>query len=169
MPIPRSETAVADLDGKLYVIGGYPASRIPSDVVQVYDVRADTWDTTTPLPMPLHHPVAVAVDGTLYLIGGEFGGAGDGNPSVYLDTVFAYSPAHATWEPRAPMPRGRSFSQPGAPRGPGETFYRIRRDSSEAQNPMRTRLPFACANASSCRQLSRCPFDFSAGIQTTAP
>jgi N-acetylneuraminic acid mutarotase len=113
MPIPRSETAVAELDGKVYVLGGYPAGRIPSDVVQVYDVRTDTWGTTTPLPMPMHHTVAVSVDGTLYAIGGEFGGAGDGNPPVFLDTVFAYEPAKATWEPRAPMPRGASAGGAG--------------------------------------------------------
>ena len=108
MPIPRSETAIAELDGKIYVLGGYPAGRIPSDVVQVYDTRTDTWDTTTPLPMPMHHTTAVAVDGTLYAIGGEFGGAGLNNTPVYLDTVFAYQPATATWEPRASMPTGRS-------------------------------------------------------------
>ena len=113
MPIPRSEIAVAELDGKVYVLGGYPAGRIPSDVVQVYDVRTDTWSTTAPLPMPMHHTLAVSADGTLYVIGGEFGGAGHGNPSVFLDTVFAYEPAKATWEPRAPMPRGADAAGAG--------------------------------------------------------
>ncbi len=113
MPIPRSETAVVALDGKIHVLGGYPAGRIPSGIVQVYDTGTDTWTTTTPLPMPMHHTVAVALDGTLYAIGGEYGGAGVNNAPVFLDTVFAYRPATATWEPRASMPTGRSAAGAG--------------------------------------------------------
>src|SRR5262245_42691784 len=35
---PNSECAVAELDGLVYVIGGYPSTRVTVDTVQVYDV-----------------------------------------------------------------------------------------------------------------------------------
>jgi N-acetylneuraminic acid mutarotase len=104
----RSESAIAQLDGKMYVIGGYPGDRIPSNVVQVWDSRTDTWEEGPPVPMPLHHATAVSVDGKVYLLGGEFEGAGTNRPSVFLDTVFVLDPREGTWMPRAPMPTGRS-------------------------------------------------------------
>ncbi len=105
---PRSEHAVADLDGKIYVIGGYPPGRIPSDVVQVYDVAADRWTIGPPVPVPMHHAMAAGVGGRLYVIGGEFDGAGTGRPEVYLDTVYELDPRAGTWRKRASMPTARS-------------------------------------------------------------
>jgi hypothetical protein len=68
---PNSETAVAELDGKIYVIGGYPSTRAIQSTVQVYDTREDRWEVAAPLPVPLHHTMAAAVNGRLYVIGGE--------------------------------------------------------------------------------------------------
>src|SRR5689334_9185564 len=68
----RSESAIARLGDRMYVIGGYPGDRIPSDVVQVWDATTDTWELGPSLPVPLHHMMAATVDGTLYAIGGEF-------------------------------------------------------------------------------------------------
>lgn len=106
--VPRSEQAVADLDGKIYVIGGYPPGRIPSDVVQVYDVAADSWRFGPSVPMPMHHTMAVGVGGRLYVIGGEFDGAGTGRPEVFLNTVYMLDSQAGTWTRRAPMPTARS-------------------------------------------------------------
>src|SRR5262245_40620149 len=39
----NSEMAVAELDGKIYVLGGYPASRVTVRTVQVYDTATDRW------------------------------------------------------------------------------------------------------------------------------
>jgi hypothetical protein len=47
---PNSETAVAQLDGRIYVIGGYPSTRVYVNTVQVYDVQSDQWSYTTPCP-----------------------------------------------------------------------------------------------------------------------
>jgi hypothetical protein len=38
---PNSEFAVAELDGKIYVLGGYPASRETQRIVQVYAIASD--------------------------------------------------------------------------------------------------------------------------------
>jgi N-acetylneuraminic acid mutarotase len=105
---PRSEMAIAEMGGKVYVIGGYPPGRIPSNVVQVYDPATNSWTLGPPTPVPLHHSHALAVGGRLFLIGGEFDGAGTGRPSVYLDTVYELDAAAGAWLPRAPMPTARS-------------------------------------------------------------
>ena len=105
---PRSEMAIAELGGKVYVIGGYPPGRIPSNVVQVYDPATNSWTLGPPTPVPLHHSHAVAVEGRLFLIGGEFDGASTGRPSVYLSTVYELDVAAGAWRSRAPMPTNRS-------------------------------------------------------------
>ena len=43
LPATNSETAVAELDGKIYVIGGYPADRKTVATVQMYDSASDKW------------------------------------------------------------------------------------------------------------------------------
>src|SRR5215210_7057372 len=106
----RSESAIVALDGRMYVIGGYPGDRIPSAVVQIWDSRTETWSEGPPVPMPLHHAAAVAVNGKIYLIGGEVDGAGTGRPSLFLDTVFELDPEVGTWVPRAPLPSPRRAS-----------------------------------------------------------
>ena len=44
----NSEMAVAPLDGKIYIVGGYPSTRITVNTVQVYDIKSDSWSLTTP-------------------------------------------------------------------------------------------------------------------------
>ncbi|MFN8556519.1 MAG: kelch repeat-containing protein [Dehalococcoidia bacterium] len=46
--------------------------------------------------------------GRLYVIGGEFEGAGTGRAALFLNTVYELDPDAGTWTPRAPMPTARS-------------------------------------------------------------
>ena len=105
--LPRSETSIAQVDGRIYVMGGYPGTRVTADEVQVYDSQTDSWAFGPPLPLPLHHTMAAAVDGRLYLIGGE---AGNPTPteSVFQDRVFQLDEQAESWLPRASMPTPRS-------------------------------------------------------------
>ncbi|MGH9660719.1 MAG: Kelch repeat-containing protein, partial [Bryobacteraceae bacterium] len=103
LPEANSEMAVADLDGKIYVLGGYPANRISVATVQVYDPSADRWSLTTPLPVAINHPMSVSVNGKLYFIGGQLTANGG-----FVDTVYEYDPATAVWTTRARMPTERS-------------------------------------------------------------
>jgi N-acetylneuraminic acid mutarotase len=97
LPEANSEMAVAALDGKIYVVGGYPSSRETQDTVQVYDPASDTWALAQSLPEPIHHPVLVGVDGKLYSLGGQ------PNTSRSL----AYDPVADAWSDLAPMPSAR--------------------------------------------------------------
>lgn len=104
----NSEMAVVELDGKIYVIGGYPSTRVTVRTVQVYDPATDSWKIVTPLPRPANHLVSAAVGGKIYAIGGQAKAGGRGARAEFLDAVFEYSPAKDIWSPRAPMPTARS-------------------------------------------------------------
>ena len=71
LPEPNSETAVTQLDNKIYVLGGYPSPRKSVVTVQVYDTSEDRWELAAPLPMPINHAMAAAFDGKVYVIGGR--------------------------------------------------------------------------------------------------
>lgn len=108
LPATNSEIAVAELDGKIYVMGGYPSTRVYVDTVEVYDTATDQWWFGTPVPQPLHHTMAAAVGGKLYVIGGEISPTGVANQGIYLNTVYEYDPQLDTWTERAPMRTERS-------------------------------------------------------------
>ncbi len=101
----NSELSVAELNGKVYVLGGYPSARVSVPTVQVYDPKEDHWSRTTPLPVALNHTMSASVRGKLYLIGGQTSAAGDG---PFVNTVYEYDPGTATWTSRRPMPTERS-------------------------------------------------------------
>jgi N-acetylneuraminic acid mutarotase len=94
--------AAAELDGKIYVLGGYPSSRVVQATVQVYDPATDKWAFTTPLPVPMHHPVAAGALGKLYSLGGQLD-SGDTNRTLVYDPATANAP----WVDLAPMPTAR--------------------------------------------------------------
>jgi hypothetical protein len=60
MPLARSEHAVAELNGKIWVLGGYPPGRLPSNLVQIYDPAQGRWSLGPALPQPIHHTTVKA-------------------------------------------------------------------------------------------------------------
>ena len=100
----NSEFALAESNGKLYVLGGYPANRQTARTVQIYDIATDRWTLGPPLPQPNNHGMAAAVNGKVYLIGGQLTADQEG----YVNTVYELDPAIGAWVERAPMPTMRS-------------------------------------------------------------
>ncbi len=100
----NSEMSVAELDGQIYVIGGYPSTRISTTVVQVYDPTTDKWSRSVPLPVALNHTMSVSVNGVLYVIGGQTEAGGDG---PFVNTVYSFDPKRGSWTTRTPMPTAR--------------------------------------------------------------
>ena len=98
--LANSEMAVAELDGKIYVLGGYPASRVPQAAVQVYDPKTDRWALVAPLPVAMHHPVVAGVGGKLYSFGGQLS-SGD------TARTLVYDPMLDAWSDLASMPTAR--------------------------------------------------------------
>lgn len=77
MPTSRSDLyrgrmAIGD---KIYVAGGWKNGSL--DVVEVYDVSKNKWNTVAPLPSPGINGAIQAVNGKLYIIGGNKNIGGD--------------------------------------------------------------------------------------------
>src|SRR5499433_4404923 len=65
MPSSRTEVAVAEVGGKIYVVGGFGGER----ELEVYDPGADRWSRGASIPRALHHAAAVGSNGKLFVIG----------------------------------------------------------------------------------------------------
>jgi N-acetylneuraminic acid mutarotase len=104
MPTPRTEVTSALLDGIILVAGGFPISGGHTDLVEAYDIAADSWAQVQPLPVELDHAGAASVDGKSYVVGGylNFG------QGVLSSATYEYDPAGDTWTARAPMPLARA-------------------------------------------------------------
>jgi N-acetylneuraminic acid mutarotase len=104
--VPNSEFALAEANGKIYVLGGYPPSRETSRTVQIYDIASDSWQLGPDLPQPNNHGMAAAVNGRIYLIGGQL--TDDQQGASAVNTVWELDPTVGTWAAKAPMPTARS-------------------------------------------------------------
>jgi N-acetylneuraminic acid mutarotase len=105
----NSEFALAEANGKLYVLGGYPPQQGPnrtSRTVQVYDIASDRWQLGPQLPQPNNHGMAAAVNGKVYLLGGQT--TDDQQGATAVNTVYELDPARGSWVEKAPMPTARS-------------------------------------------------------------
>jgi N-acetylneuraminic acid mutarotase len=100
----NSEYALTELDGKIYAMGGYPFSRITVRTVQIYDIASNSWSYGPQIPAPNNHGMAAAVNGKVYLIGGQLTADQEG----YVNTVYELDPAVGDWVTKAPMPTMRS-------------------------------------------------------------
>lgn len=100
----NSEFGLAELNGKLYVMGGYPSTRVTVRTVQIYDIASDSWKYGPELPMPNNHGMAAALNGKIYLIGGQLTADQEG----YVDTVYELDPDGTAWVEKARMPTSRS-------------------------------------------------------------
>jgi hypothetical protein len=54
MPSSRTEVAVAEVRGKIYVVGGFGGER----ELEIYDSSADHWSRGASIPRALHHAAA---------------------------------------------------------------------------------------------------------------
>ena len=74
---PNSEMAVAYLDGKIYVVGGYPSPERAWTPCR-HTTSRRTVDAHHALSHPINHASAVGLDGVLYVIGGQTNAAAAG-------------------------------------------------------------------------------------------
>lgn len=105
LPTPRSEVAVAEVNGLIYVVGGFEGNGAPSQKVEVYDPATDTWSEAPPLPRPRHHTAAAEwgackqpCPSDLLVIGGYETGFADAQTTVYR-----YDPNTRTWSNNPPL------------------------------------------------------------------
>lgn len=96
---PVQETAVAEIGGLIYVLGGIDDQVKTLAQVLIYDPSDDSWDSGPDLPTAVHHVNAAVVDGTLYVVGSLA-------PSFEpIDQVWSWTPGDADWTTgHMPMP-----------------------------------------------------------------
>jgi serine protease len=94
-PTPTTYIYAAAINGKIYVPGGYNGDFNTADnlynTFEIYDTATDSWSTGAPLPTPLSGAEVEAVNGKLYLLGGDAQGG------VPYTSTYVYDPAANTW------------------------------------------------------------------------
>lgn len=103
MPTARADLGVAEVNGKIYVIGGRANasySRNPLTTVEMFDPATNTWTTRAPMPTARAGLAVAAVNGKIYAMAGD---AGTSGTQVNLKTVEMYDPVANTWVMKASM------------------------------------------------------------------
>lgn len=99
MPTPRYGVAAAEINGKLYVVGGSLNSEV-LNTLEVYDPGTNAWTTKRPMPTARALCAAAVIDGKLYVVGGS-------PLSTPYNILEVYDPATDTWASKQGMPTAR--------------------------------------------------------------
>lgn len=102
IPIGRYGMGVAEVDGKIYVAGGFDAPWEILNTLEVYDPANNTWETMATPAQKIFSNAMASVNGKIYIIGGM-----DGN--VTIPTLDEYDPVTDKWSRKASMSKGRSW------------------------------------------------------------
>jgi len=100
MPTARGFVSGCVLEGKIYVIGGFPTPASVSAAVERYDPVTDTWSQRANMPAPRRGHATCAWEGKIYV----FGGASPDAYDAAQKNVYVYDPPTDTWTQRADMP-----------------------------------------------------------------
>jgi non-specific serine/threonine protein kinase len=104
---PTNHVALAALDDRVFVLGGFtgiadpPRVFLPSAKTYVVEGTSGSWQPRADQPLARGAAAAEVIDGRIYVAGGgvdERGAVGD---------LFVYDPAGDAWTPRARMPTER--------------------------------------------------------------
>lgn len=107
MSHPRCYNGLAELEGRLWVVGGYANLRDPGNrdgkrealsTVEIYDVRTGKWQRGQALDERRSETLALAAGGRIYVVGGvnEKGEA--------VTTMLSIGPGETTWRPEPALP-----------------------------------------------------------------
>jgi N-acetylneuraminic acid mutarotase len=107
LPMARTHMGYANLNGKIYAIGGHTGLHedlIPTGRVDVFDPASPgQWTTVASTPNPVSHigSSTVVSGGRIIAFGGERGDAND------IREVVAYNPVSNSWAALTPLPGAR--------------------------------------------------------------
>jgi N-acetylneuraminic acid mutarotase len=100
-PTPRTEVAAAALDGRIYVVGGFDSSGANVATVEVYDPAADSWRPGPAYPIPIHHTVLVAHEGSVWGFGGF-------TSAAFVPTNLVFRLQGGAWQAAGTLPVPRA-------------------------------------------------------------
>ena len=106
MPTARTLLGAAEVNGKIYAIGGFS----DLNVTEEYDPITDTWTTKAVIPSPRFSFAIAAYQNKIYCMGGLTGRGAPFSSSV-TGAIEVYDPATNTWEIKKPMPTPRAQSE----------------------------------------------------------
>jgi N-acetylneuraminic acid mutarotase len=105
MPTARGFVSGTVVDGKIYVIGGFPTHYSVTTAVEMYDPKTDTWTIKAPMPEGRCAHATCTYNGMIYV----FGGTSPDGYSTAKKNVYAYDPKTDTWTQKADMPYENAF------------------------------------------------------------
>jgi len=113
MPTARSGLQASEVDGKIYLIGGWVESESSSIAeksaeVEIYDPVTDTWATGSPIPTTVAGYASAVLDGKIYVISGVASG------STRTNLTQIYDPKTDRWSFGAPIPMSVSGAVAGS-------------------------------------------------------
>ena len=100
MPTGRGFVSGTVVEGKIYVIGGFPTHSSVSSAVEMYDPTADSWTTMANMPSRRCAHATCTFDGKIYV----FGGMSPDPYSTAKKNVYVYNPQTDIWTQKADMP-----------------------------------------------------------------
>ncbi len=126
LPGKRGSAIAAEVDGKIYVIGGATTMEGSKDPFftafgparvlgtnEVYDPATNKWESRNPMSVPRNHAFGGVVNGKIYVIGGRTGQAFILS-ATNTDVVEEYNPSSNMWSiPKERMPTARSGGASG--------------------------------------------------------
>ena len=98
-PQGLTSSASGQINGIIYVAGGFDSSDNPYATLQAYDPTKNVWTTLAPMPDSLANAVGGVINGRLYIAGGQDVGL---NP---VSSLYVYDPPSNTWAQKASMPQ----------------------------------------------------------------
>lgn len=104
MPTARGGLGVANVNGRIYAIGGFNGNS-PLSVNEEYTPAANEWTTKSPMPTARSNFAVAVYNGEIYCIGGTIGGV---NSNEFVGNNEVYNPATDTWQTAASMPTPRA-------------------------------------------------------------
>ena len=99
-PTPVSDVKGTLIGEKIYVPGGLTGDGRPTDILEIYDPRTDTWEEGALLPKAISAYALADFEGQLYLFGGW-----DGEGA--LADVYIYDPVDNEWREGTAMATAR--------------------------------------------------------------
>lgn len=102
MPTPRLSMSIAQVNGKIYTIGGCTEGIYTNitNINQVYDPATDTWQTKKSMPVALAQCATAVFDNNIYIFGGS-------KDNLLQNTVYVYDTLSDTWTTKTSMPTPR--------------------------------------------------------------
>ena len=109
MPTARSEMPAVELNGLIYIPGGF--GPVPGGLANgygqvttfdVYDPATDQWKSLAPMPEGRHHLMLAVYRGKIYAFGGFI------DPWITQSNAWVYDPSADRWTVLKPMPAPRT-------------------------------------------------------------